>query len=99
MVPGQYVVVFKNEFAGEVAAAAHALTAAHGGTLLHTYRHALRGFSARLSAAAAASAAGTWGALGLVYANGGGDSLTPELDAGGWPTGVLFTRAGANYRA
>jgi hypothetical protein len=47
--------VFKNEFAGEVAAAAHALTAAHGGTLLHTYRHALRGFSARLSAAAAAA--------------------------------------------
>lgn len=47
----------------------------------------------------AASAAGTWGALGLVYANGGGDSLTPELDAGGRPTGVLFTRAGANYLA
>lgn len=55
LIPDQYVVVFKNEFAGEVAAAAHALTAAHGGTLLHTYRHTLRGFSTRLSAAAAAA--------------------------------------------
>jgi len=55
LVPEQYVVVFKNDLAGEVGAAARALTAAHGGTLLHTYRHALKGFSARLSAAAAAA--------------------------------------------
>lgn len=44
-------------------------------------------------------AAGTWGALNVAYANGGGDPLTPELDAGGQPTGVLLTRPGASYLA
>jgi subtilisin family serine protease len=46
-VPDQYVVVFKDDFAGDVAGAAEELVRANGGTLLHVYQDALKGFSAR----------------------------------------------------
>lgn len=46
----RYVVVFRDGV-DDVPGTAERLTAAHGGTLHHTYRHALRGFAATLSAA------------------------------------------------
>ena len=46
LIPDQYVVVFKEDFAGDVVAAANELVNANGGTLLHTYQYALKGFSA-----------------------------------------------------
>jgi subtilisin family serine protease len=42
-----WIVVFRNDVT-DVTGLAHALTKAHGGTLQHTYRHAIRGFAARL---------------------------------------------------
>ncbi|MGH2543251.1 MAG: S8 family peptidase, partial [Ardenticatenaceae bacterium] len=47
-IPGQYIVVFKEETAHS-RALARDLVSAHGGTLLATYEHALKGFAARLS--------------------------------------------------
>jgi YD repeat-containing protein len=41
---------------------------------------------------------GSWGALSLVYPNGGRETLTPEL-VGGQPTGRLIVPAGAPYCA
>lgn len=46
----RYVVVFRDEVR-DVPGLAERLTAAHGGTLHHVYRHALRGFAATLPAA------------------------------------------------
>jgi aqualysin 1 len=51
-VPDQYIVVFKRDVR-DVAGLARQLAAAHGGTVRYTYQHALKGFSARLSAQAA----------------------------------------------
>ncbi|HET7233494.1 MAG TPA: S8 family peptidase [Longimicrobium sp.] len=51
-VTDQYIVVFKNDVR-DVPAVAKQLAAAHGGTLRFTYQHALKGFSARMNAAAA----------------------------------------------
>jgi len=51
-VADQYIVVFKKDVS-DVPGLARRLTAAHGGTLRYTYRHALKGFSAKLSSAAA----------------------------------------------
>jgi subtilisin family serine protease len=45
-VRGQYLIHLKE---GEEGAVARELAAAHGGEVLHVYRHVLRGFSARLS--------------------------------------------------
>src|SRR5438094_57785 len=53
VIPGQYIVVLKPT-AQDVSAIARDLVAAHGGTLRFTYTHALQGFSAQLSDAAAA---------------------------------------------
>src|SRR6266542_6538652 len=50
-VPGQYIVVFQDAVA-DPAGLAQKLVAARGGSLLHTYAHALKGFAARLPAAA-----------------------------------------------
>lgn len=50
-VPDRYIVVLR-EGASDVPGLAQQLSAAHGGTLHHSYRHALRGFSATLPAAA-----------------------------------------------
>src|SRR5688572_11892208 len=49
-VPGHYVVVL-NDNAGDTEALAEELTAAHNGAVTLSYRRALRGFAARLSAA------------------------------------------------
>ncbi len=46
LIPDQYVVVFKDDFTGDVVAAANELVNANGGTLLHVYQYALKGFSA-----------------------------------------------------
>jgi subtilisin family serine protease len=64
---GSYIVVFKADAVrapGEarslrptVAAAAHDLAQAHGGSLTHVYQHALEGFSVKLTAAEAAQLA------------------------------------------
>src|SRR5688572_3326018 len=51
-VADQYIVVFKNGVS-DAPGLARQLTEAHGGTLRHTYRHALQGFAATLPAAAA----------------------------------------------
>ncbi|HSU16643.1 S8 family peptidase [Longimicrobium sp.] len=52
VIPDQYVVVFKAE-ARDVPGLAKRLAAAHGGSVQHVYQHAIKGFSAKLSAAAA----------------------------------------------
>jgi subtilisin len=54
IVAGQYIVVFKNGVS-DVPGLARQLTAAHGGGLQFVYEHALKGFSAQLSAQAAAA--------------------------------------------
>ena len=53
-VPGQYVVVFRpgTRGAGDLA---RSLTREHGGSLLHTYEHALQGFAARMPEGRAAA--------------------------------------------
>ncbi|MDY7230117.1 S8 family serine peptidase [Hyalangium rubrum] len=55
-VPGEYIVVF-DEAQGigiaNVSASANALAMAHGGQLMRTYSHALRGFSVRMTEAQA----------------------------------------------
>src|SRR6266702_8944574 len=53
VIPGQYIVVLRPA-AQDVSAIARDLVAAHRGTLRFTYSHALQGFSAQLSGAAAA---------------------------------------------
>jgi serine protease len=56
-VPGQYIVVFHDGVA-DVAGTASGMAAAHGGRVLFTYTHALRGFAAaNLSVQAAAALA------------------------------------------
>jgi subtilisin family serine protease len=54
VVPGQYVVVFKDAVA-RPGALAQALLREHGGSLRHTYTRALKGFAARLSDGAVAA--------------------------------------------
>ncbi|MDQ3950856.1 MAG: S8 family peptidase, partial [Gemmatimonadota bacterium] len=54
VIPGQYIVVFKQDVR-DVPGLARQLTAAHGGSLRFVYEHALRGFAAQLSEAAAAA--------------------------------------------
>jgi subtilisin family serine protease len=51
-VPDRYIVVFKNGVS-DAPGLARQLTEANGGTLRHTYRHALKGFAAAFPAAAA----------------------------------------------
>lgn len=51
-VPGQYIVVLKDPMV-DVHAVAAAVALQHGGIVGHVYEHALRGFSVRMSAAAA----------------------------------------------
>jgi subtilisin family serine protease len=53
-IPGRYVVVFKREV-GDAPGLARQLAAAHGGTLHHTYQHAIKGFAASLSDGAVAA--------------------------------------------
>ncbi len=43
-IPGQYIVVFKDEV-GNIPQLVQSLIGAHGGNLLHTYEHALKGFA------------------------------------------------------
>lgn len=53
-IPGQYIVVFNDDTpAAQVPALAARLAGAHGGQIRFLYRHALRGFSAHLTEAAA----------------------------------------------
>ncbi|HEX8686504.1 MAG TPA: S8 family serine peptidase, partial [Pyrinomonadaceae bacterium] len=53
-IPGQYIVVFNDDTPGaQVPALAARLAGAHGGQIRFLYRHALRGFSARLTEAGA----------------------------------------------
>ena len=54
VIPGQYIVVFRDTVAGPVDLA-QSLVNAQGGTLLHSYTSALRGFAARLPDAAVAA--------------------------------------------
>jgi subtilisin family serine protease len=46
-IPGQYIVVFKDDVR-DVPGLARQLVRAHGGTLRHSYQHALKGFAAAL---------------------------------------------------
>lgn len=55
-VPGQYIVVFKSDVQ-DPEALAQSLIRAHGATHRYTYSHAIKGFAARLSDAAAAALA------------------------------------------
>jgi len=52
VIPDQYVVVFKDDVR-DAPGLARQLAAAHGGTVRYTYQHAIKGFAATLSAAAA----------------------------------------------
>ncbi|HEX8687369.1 MAG TPA: S8 family peptidase, partial [Pyrinomonadaceae bacterium] len=53
-IPGSYLVVLRDDTpAGQVEKVARGLARAHGGSAVATYRHALRGFSARMSEQAA----------------------------------------------
>src|SRR5213076_1498489 len=51
VIPGQYIVVFRDTVA-DPAGLARAIVNAQGGTLLHSYARALQGFAARLPDAA-----------------------------------------------
>jgi subtilisin family serine protease len=51
VIPDRYVVVFKNSV-GDAPGLARQLAAAHGGSVHHTYEHAIKGFAATLPAAA-----------------------------------------------
>jgi subtilisin family serine protease len=51
-IPDRYVVVFKSDVR-DAPGLARQLAAAHGGTVHHTYQHAIKGFAATLPAAAA----------------------------------------------
>src|SRR5438552_1714597 len=53
-IPDEYIVVF-NDDVGNAGARASALASAHGGSLHYTYSGALKGFSAHMSAQAAAA--------------------------------------------
>jgi subtilisin family serine protease len=53
-IPDRYIVVFRSEV-GDAPGLARQLAAAHGGTIHHTYRHAIKGFAATLPQAAAAA--------------------------------------------
>jgi subtilisin family serine protease len=54
VIPDRYVVVFKSEVR-DAPGLARQLAAAHGGTVHHTYQHAIKGFAATLPAAAASA--------------------------------------------
>src|SRR3989454_12625243 len=54
VIPGQYIVVFRDSVADPVGLA-QSLVEAQGGTLLHSYTSALQGFAARLPDAAVAA--------------------------------------------
>ena len=54
LIPGQYVVVFRNEVR-DVKSVARALASKHGGRLKHTYEAALKGMAIELSDTAAAA--------------------------------------------
>src|SRR5207245_10195994 len=54
VIPGQYIVVFRDSVADPVGLA-QSLVSAQGGTLLHSYTSALQGFAARLPDAALAA--------------------------------------------
>src|SRR6266550_6301788 len=56
-VPGQYIVVLQNSVADPATVASDLVNAA-GGSLLHVYSSAIKGFAARLSAPAAAALQG-----------------------------------------
>ena len=53
-IPDRYVVVFKNDVR-DAPGLARQLANAHGGTVHHTYQHAIKGFAATLPAAAASA--------------------------------------------
>jgi hypothetical protein len=54
-VPGQYVVTLRAVPPDDVTTEARRLTGEHGGTVLHTYRHAVTGFAARMTDADASA--------------------------------------------
>src|SRR6185503_4110452 len=56
LVPGDYIVVFRSDVA-DPPGLAKRLAESHGGALRHTYSHAIKGFAAHLSDAAAAALA------------------------------------------
>lgn len=53
----------------------------------HTYDLSIQGTS------------GSWGALKLIYPNGASETLTPQLNGNGQPTGTFTTVSGAPYTA
>ena len=53
-IPGEYIVVFNTDVP-DAPGLARQMTAAHGGTLRHTYQHAIRGFAANLPDGAVAA--------------------------------------------
>lgn len=85
-VPGEYIVVLEDRVPRpEVAAVADDLAAEHDGEVLDTYRHAVRGFAAELSAEDAAALAADPDVV-RVEENAIGETFTTQdvSDAGLW---------------
>ncbi|HEV2705809.1 MAG TPA: RHS repeat-associated core domain-containing protein [Pyrinomonadaceae bacterium] len=71
----------------------NAMAGYHSPGLSHGWVHP---FDIRITST---SVAGTWGALRLVYYNGAEEILTPQLGAGGQPTGAFTAPTGSTYFA
>src|SRR2546430_13554015 len=87
IVPGQYIVVFKDAVADPVALA-RTLVTLYGGSLLQTYTSALRGFAARLPDAVVAALRTNPLVAYVEPGSGGHPAAAPATGADGGPPGL-----------
>jgi len=87
VVPGQYIVVFQDTVA-DPEGLAQSLVQAQGGTLLHTYTSALKGFAARLPDAAVATLRQDPHVASVEPDQNGNVAGAQPLDADGKPWGL-----------
>ncbi len=86
-VPGQYIVVLQNSVADPATVASDLVNAA-GGSLLHVYSSAIKGFAARLSAPAAAALQGNPLVASVEADQVMRADVTQAMDANGDPWGI-----------
>jgi len=86
-VPGQYIVVLQNSVADPATIASDLVNAA-GGSLLHVYSSAIKGFAARLSAPAAAALQGNPLVASVEADQVMRADVTQAMDANGDPWGI-----------